>query len=527
MSGGTLHDSLTGRLKVPTQTAEPDPTTTPTAIRSERYRVRFDHRGQAELCAQTAGANRFVWNLFLAYNDWSYRVTRQSEGSGRCTDGPDDEYPQAVNPSRTWQTMYKRFAAIRNGRFDREFQAFLQSPEGAVYADQDLSWLRDLASAPVRHVLKYLDGAYRRFYKAHAEAKTEGRSLTRRKADGKPKYFPRRKGRQGGKADGFTIPDQVRMDGHRLHIPRIGWVRLDRGHARYRGCRAKTVRLLKEGTDKRPKWYANVVYEVPAGLLEAPAADGALGLDRNVGQATDSDGAVYAQPDMAKLDANIKRKERKAAKARARSRQTGQPMSNRGRRICGQLRKLHRKKKRRRENAAHQHSRQLADTAHTVVIEDLNTQGMTKSAKGTEENPGANVKQKSGLNREILASGWGRLERNLDYKAGQVVRVDPAYTSQTCAKCGHVSNKNRKTQAKFQCMACGHTANADHNAAINILARGLPMTGQARGAGASARREAIPLGTSTTREHGRRGPSTPVRSGPPGPDCVSVVNSPI
>ena len=465
------------------------------------------------MCAQTAGANRFVWNLFLAYNDWSYRMARmarKARGYGRWTDFPEAQRPLLVDPGRTWQTMYKRFTMIRSGKYDREFQAFLASPEGAVYADQDLSWLSDLASAPVRHVLKYLDGAYRRFYKAHAEAKTEGRSLPRRKSDG------------------FTIPDHVRMDGDRLRLPRMGWVRLDRGrNFPYRGCAPKTVRLLQEGTDRHPKWYATVAYAVPTARLKPAAGDGELGVDRNVRQATDSEGEVYEQPDTANLDANIKRKQRKAAKARERSRQSGQPMSNRGRRICGQLRKLQRKKKRRRENAAHQHSRQLADTAHTVVIENLNTQGMTKSAKGTEENSGTNVKQKAGLNREILASGWGQLERNLDYKAGQVVKVDPAYTSQTCAVCGHISKENRKAQAKFQCMACGHTANADHNAAINILARGLPLTGQARGAGASARREAIPLGTSTTREHDRRGPPTPVRSGPPGPDCVSVVNSPI
>ncbi|MCY4520083.1 MAG: transposase [Caldilineaceae bacterium] len=511
-----------------TPTAEPDPTTKPTAIRSERYRVRFDHRGQAELCAQTAGANRFVWNLFLAYNNWSYRMARKARGYGRWTDFPEAQRPLLVDPGRSWQSMYKRFAMIRSGKYDREFQAFLASPEGAVYADQDLSWLRDLPSHPVRHVLKYLDSAYRRFYKAHVEAKAEGRFLPRRKSDGKPQYFPRRKGRQGRKPDGFTIPNNVRMDGDRLHLPRMGWVRLERGrNFPYRGCAPKTVRLLKEGTDRHPKWYATVAYAVPTARLKPAAKDGELGVDRNVRQATDSEGVVYSMPDTSTPDANIRRKERKAAKARARSRQSGQPLSNRGRRICGQLRKLHRKKRRRRENAAHQHSRQLADTAHVVVIEDLNTQGMTQSAKGTEEKPGTNVKAKSGLNREILASGWGRLERNLDYKAGLVVRVDPAYTSQTCAACGHISKENRRTQPKFQCMACGHTANADHNAAINILARGLPLTGQARGAGASARREAIPLGTSTTREHGRRGPSTPVRSGPPGPDCVSVVNSSI
>ena len=497
----------------------------PTAVRSERYRVRFDNRRQAELCAQTVGANRFVWNLFLANNDWRHRVRRKARGYGQWTDFPAGQRPLAVDPSTTWQSMYKRFAMIRSGQNDREFQAFLAAPEGAVYADQDLSWLRDLPSAPVRHVLKYLDSAYRRFHKAHAEAKAEGRFLPRRKSDGKPKHFPRRKSRQGRKADGFTIPDQVRMDGHRLHIPRLGWVRLERGpNHPYRGCAPRTVRLLKEGTDRHPKWYATVAYEVPVGHLKPPARDGELGLDRNVRQATDSDGEVYAQPDTSHLDANIKRKQRKAAKARERSRMSGKPLSNRARRVCGQLRKLHRRKRRRRENAAHQHSRKMADTAEAVVLEDLDTQAMTRSAKGTVEQPGTNVKAKSGLNREILASGWGQLERNLDYKAGLVVKVDPAHTSQTCAQCGHVSQENRKTQATFKCTACGHTANADRNAAVNILDRGLPLVRQARGAGASARRGAFPSGTPTTREQGRRGPPPPVRSGPDGPDRVSNVN---
>ncbi len=84
----------------------------------------------------------------------------------------------------------------------------------------------------------------------------------------------------------------------------------------------------------------------------------------------------------------------------------------------GQLQKLHRKHKRKRDDATHQASRTLAETAHTVVVEDLNTKGMTQSAKGTREEPGTHVKAKSGLNRAILASGWGPLERKLAYKAG-------------------------------------------------------------------------------------------------------------
>ncbi len=100
---------------------------------------------------------------------------------------------------------------------------------------------------------------------------------------------------------------------------------------------------------------------------------------------------------------------------------------------------------------------------------------MTASAKGTVEEPGQQVAQKAGLNREILASGWGGLERKLAYKAGGLVKVDPAYTSQACSRCGNTHKSNRPSQAVFKCGSCGFSLNADHNAAINILARaGLP-----------------------------------------------------
>lgn len=160
-----------------------------------------------------------------------------------------------------------------------------------------------------------------------------------------------------------------------------------------------------------------------------------------------------------------------------------------------------------------------------MVVEGLNTKAMTRSAKGTVEEPGRNVRQNVGLNREILKSNRGWLERNLAYKAGALVKVDPAYTSQTCAVCQHVDRGKRKTQAVFQCTACGHTANADHNAAINILARGVPLARPARGVGASARRGAFPLGTPTTREPGRRRIPPATRAGPEGPAPVPGVNS--
>ena len=233
-----------------------------------------------------------------------------------------------------------------------------------------------------------------------------------------------------------------------------------------------------------------------------PPAEGAVGVDRNVGQATDSTGRRHTVTDDPRETARIKRYQRRMARQ--------QKGSHRRRGTANKLRKLHRKRARRRDSETHRVSRKIADTGHTVVLEDLDTKAMTQSAKGTVEKPGRNVQQKSGLNRAILASGWGQMERKLAYKAGRVVFVDPAHTSQTCSRCGHAAKSNRPSQAVFRCGACGFQAHADHNAAINIPARaGLPhVPVQARGAGASARRGAFPpwpalrpaKGTPATRE---------------------------
>jgi hypothetical protein len=96
---------------------------------------------------------------------------------------------------------------------------------------------------------------------------------------------------------------------------------------------------------------------------------------------------------------------------------------------------------------------------------------MTRSARGTAREPGWNVRAKSGLNREILRSGWGLLVRRLEDKApGRAEKISPAFTSQRCSACGHVDPKSRESQARFACTACGYACHADVNAAINIAA---------------------------------------------------------
>jgi putative transposase len=125
-----------------------------------------------------------------------------------------------------------------------------------------------------------------------------------------------------------------------------------------------------------------------------------------------------------------------------------------------------------RKHWAHETTTKIARQYGTVVIERLNTQSMTRSAKGTLAVPGKSVSAKRSTNREIHNVGWGNLKRMLTYKAYNLILVDPRYTSQTCAVCGHAARNNRKSQAIFSCSVCGNKDNCDQNAAKVILSRG-------------------------------------------------------
>ncbi|ETW92081.1 MAG: hypothetical protein ETSY1_45265 [Candidatus Entotheonella factor] len=130
-----------------------------------------------------------------------------------------------------------------------------------------------------------------------------------------------------------------------------------------------------------------------------------------------------------------------------------------------------------RHDFLHKHSTKISQNHAVVAVEDLQVSKMTRSAKGTIEEPGRHVAAKSGLNKAILDQGWGMFRILVEYKqvwrGGAVMAVAPQYTSQRCAECDHVSPENRPSQAVFSCVACGHRDHADVNAARNILAAGL------------------------------------------------------
>ncbi|MFF3411747.1 RNA-guided endonuclease InsQ/TnpB family protein [Streptomyces sp. NPDC002742] len=166
--------------------------------------------------------------------------------------------------------------------------------------------------------------------------------------------------------------------------------------------------------------------------------------------------------------------EQRAAQ-RKRHRKPGERTSRRLHHTYGQIAGLRAKAKRRALDWQHQTTTAIAKQYGTVVVEALTITNMVKSAKGTVEEPGKNVAQKSGLNRSISGEAWGRTVAMLTYKTvqlgGTLHKVPAPHTSQRCSACGFITPGSRESQAVFVCKNphCGWSGNADHNAARNIL----------------------------------------------------------
>ncbi|MFI6693748.1 RNA-guided endonuclease InsQ/TnpB family protein [Streptomyces sp. NPDC050433] len=149
--------------------------------------------------------------------------------------------------------------------------------------------------------------------------------------------------------------------------------------------------------------------------------------------------------------------------------------SSRLRNTYDQIKRLRARATRRAVDWQHQTTTNLARTYGTVVVEQLNITNMVKSARGTIEEPGKNVAQKSGLNRSISQEAWGRTVTMLTYKTarhgGSLHKVPAPNTSLRCSACGFITPGSREDQATFVCKNpdCGWQGNADHNAAINVL----------------------------------------------------------
>jgi len=310
----------------------------------------------------------------------------------------------------------------------------------------DTAWLSLAPVHPLQHALKDLERAYKNFFAKRAD-------------------FPRFK--KKGMGDSFRYPDakQFKIDAgnSRVFLPKLGWIR-------YRNSRellgtAKNITVSSNGG----KWFVSIQTEREIAEPVHPSVT-IIGIDVGITRfATLSDGS-FIEP----LNTFRKHEQRLARYQRAMSRKT--KFSNNWKKAKAKVQKLHTRIANVRRDFLHKTSSTISQNHAIVCIEDLQVRNMSKSAAGSSETPGRNVKAKSGLNKSILDQGWFEFRRQLDYKqiwrGGEVLAVPPRNTSRTCPACGHVSAENRQTQAKFACVDCGYEANADLVGAINVLAAG-------------------------------------------------------
>ena len=215
--------------------------------------------------------------------------------------------------------------------------------------------------------------------------------------------------------------------------------------------------------DRAGRWH--VAFAAVPGPVPAPGNGQAVGIDRGVAvSAALSTGELLRAPGLGGAErTRMLRLERKLARARRGSKRRS--------RVRYAIARLTARQTDRRKDWAEKASTRLAWEFDVIRVENLAITGMTRSARGTAGKPGRNVRQKSGLNRAILAQGWGLLVRRLQDKApGRVEKIKPHFTSQRCSACGHVDPESRQSQARFVCTACGFAGHADVNAARNIAA---------------------------------------------------------
>jgi putative transposase len=271
--------------------------------------------------------------------------------------------------------------------------------------------------------------------------------------------------RKAGRDEGFRIvalkPEQVRRLNRKsgeVWIPKVGWVRFRWTRTVPPGPRSYRVTL-----DSAGRWH--VAFASVPDPIPAPGNKKVVGIDRGVAvSAALSTGEKLRIPGLtAQERKRLLRLERKLARAKRGSGRRG--------RVRLAIARLRARETDRRKDWAEKTTTDIARRFDLIKVEDLQIRNMTRSARGSRERPGRRVRQKSGLNRGILRSGWGLLVRRLEEKApGRVVRVSAAFTSQRCSACGLVDRRSRESQARFVCTACGYACNADVNAARNIAA---------------------------------------------------------
>lgn len=298
-----------------------------------------------------------------------------------------------------WNLALEQWSMWRPGR--RSAPGFVEQARQLTEARAGNDWLRAGSQTVQQQALRDFDQAVIRFF-----AGTHRRPTWRK----------------AGRREGFRVvgsqasrTETLSRKRGRVLVPKVGWIkfRLSRPLPE-----AKSYRITR---DAAGRWH--IAFAVAPDPIPAPGNEEAVGVDRGIAvSAALSTGELLSCPGLRPGEkTRLLRLQRRLARA--------QPGSKRRDKAKSAIAKLKAREVDRRKNWVEQVSTDLARRFDIIRVEDLKIRSMTRSARGTVAAPGKNVRQKVGLNRGILANGWGRLVERLEHKAaGRVEKVPAAYT---------------------------------------------------------------------------------------------------
>jgi putative transposase len=344
---------------------------------------------QATYLARAAGVARFAYNWALA--EWQRQYTAHKAN------------PASPLPSQL--SLRRQLNAIKRAQF---------------------TWMLEVTKCAPQMAIIQLGEAFKNFFAGRARH---------------PRF------RRKGEHDRFSISnDQFRIDGKRLRIPNLGWVRM-REALRFTGRLVSATISRQAG-----RWYASITVDTPEVFLPPAENQGAVGVDLGVSTlATLSTGETCMGPKALRTLLNRLRRLSRGLSRKVKG-------SNNRARAKAKLAKLHARIGNLRRDALHQLTSNLTRRFHTIGIEDLNVRGMLGNRR---------------LARAIADMGFYELRRQLEYKAawrgGQVVVADRWYpSSKTCSACGHVLETLALGQRSWSCPGCAREHDRDVNAAMNL-----------------------------------------------------------
>ena len=338
-----------------------------------------------------------------------------------------------------WQNQYKLDKAYRddclaNGieidtsKLNKPSQGKLRKQLNAIKRTQ-FPFMLEVTKCSPQLAIMQLGDAFKRFFKGEAKY---------------PKF------RKKGVDDRFSLSnDQFRIDGKRIKIPNLGWVRMSEP-LRYHG-KILSAKIFKRGGD----WFVSVAIELADMITLLPKTGKAVGIDLGITDlAVLSDGSKIQAPKPLKAQLKKLRRLNKSLARKVKGSKNREKAKTK-------LSRLHAKIGNIRQDFSHKLTTHLVKEYDTICIEDLNVSGMVRNRK---------------LARAISDLGFYEFKRQLIYKANQwgkvVKEVDRFYpSSKTCSNCGFIIAKADLTLnvRNWQCPSCHTQHDRDINASINIL----------------------------------------------------------